>query len=87
MFLYVEQDVNLAQQSSSGLKNFKIALKNVKNSGKRCFAVRKEWAKNFPKIFSHGFVLPADQIIPSGEEMWAAFEHVADKMIEVTGGI
>ena len=47
MFLYVEQDVNLAYQSCSGLKNFKIALKNVKNPGKSCFAVRKEWVKKF----------------------------------------
>jgi len=32
----------------------------------------------------HGFVLPADQIIPSGEEMWAGFEVVINKMIEVS---
>ena len=30
----------------SGLRNLKIALKNVKNPGKRCFAVRKEWVKD-----------------------------------------
>ena len=42
MFLYVEQDVNLAWQSCSGLKNLKIAEKNVKkNPGKSCFAVGK----------------------------------------------
>ena len=43
MFLYVEQDVNFAYQSCSGLKNKKIANKNGKKSRKRCFAVRKEW--------------------------------------------
>ena len=43
MFLYVDQDVNLAWQSCSGLKNVKIAEKNVKNPGKSCFEVRKEW--------------------------------------------
>ena len=32
----------------------------------------------------HGFVLPADQIIPSGEELWAAFKVMLDKMIEVS---
>merc|ERR1719391_826915 len=32
----------------------------------------------------HGFLLPADEIIPSGEEMWAAFEVVIKKMIEVS---
>jgi len=32
----------------------------------------------------HGFVLPADQIIPSGEEMWAGFEVVINKLIEVS---
>ena len=37
MFLYVEQDVNLAQQSCSGLKNFKPAEKNVTKSGKKMF--------------------------------------------------
>merc|ERR1712223_220935 len=30
----------------------------------------------------HGFILPADQIIPSGEEMWAGFEVVINKLIE-----
>jgi len=29
----------------------------------------------------HGFVLPKDQIIPSGEEMWAGFEVVINKML------
>lgn len=32
----------------------------------------------------HGFILPADQIIPSGEEMWAGFEVVINKLIEVS---
>jgi murein tripeptide amidase MpaA len=32
----------------------------------------------------HGFLLPKDQIIPSGEEMWAGFVVVANKMIEVS---
>ena len=45
MFLYVEQDVNLAKQSCSGLKNLKIAKNNVKSLGKSCFAVGKEWLK------------------------------------------
>ena len=40
-FLYVEQDVNLAWQSCSGLENSKIAEKNVKNPEKRCFAARE----------------------------------------------
>merc|ERR1712098_238922 len=30
----------------------------------------------------YGFVLPADQIIPSGEEMWAGFEAVIAKVLE-----
>jgi len=30
----------------------------------------------------YGFVLPADQIIPSGEEMWAGFEVVIKKIIQ-----
>jgi len=30
----------------------------------------------------HGFVLPADQIIPSGEEMWAGFEVVIKTLIK-----
>jgi len=30
----------------------------------------------------YGFVLPADQIIPSGEEMWAGFEVVINKILE-----
>ena len=34
MFLHAEQDVNWAWQSCSGLKNVKIAEKNVKKSGK-----------------------------------------------------
>ncbi len=29
----------------------------------------------------YGFELPADQIIPSGEEMWAAYEVILDKLI------
>merc|ERR1712012_781336 len=29
----------------------------------------------------HGFVLPKDQIIPSGEEMWAGFEVVINKIL------
>merc|ERR1712080_809127 len=32
----------------------------------------------------HGFILPKDQIIPSGEEMWAGFEVVINKLIEVS---
>ena len=46
MFLYVEQYVNLAQQSCSGHENLKISEKNVKNPGKSCLALRKEWVKN-----------------------------------------
>ena len=33
---------------------------------------------------SHGFLLPPDQIIPSGEEMWVGFETVVKKVIEVS---
>merc|ERR1711872_1182147 len=32
----------------------------------------------------HGFVLPPNQIIPSGEEMWAGFEIVIKRLIEVS---
>jgi len=32
----------------------------------------------------YGFVLPPNQIIPSGEEMWAGFEVVIKKLIEVS---
>jgi len=32
----------------------------------------------------YGFVLPPGQIIPSGEEMWAGFEVVIKKLIEVS---
>jgi len=32
----------------------------------------------------YGFILPKDQIVPSGEEMWAGFEVVIKKMIEVS---
>jgi len=32
----------------------------------------------------HGFVLPPKQIIPSGEEMWAGFEVVIKRLIEVS---
>jgi len=32
----------------------------------------------------YGFVLPKDQIIPSGEEMWAGFETVVNKILEVS---
>merc|ERR1711970_970884 len=32
----------------------------------------------------YGFVLPKDQIIPSGEEMWAGFETVVAKVLEVS---
>ena len=54
MFLNVEQDVNLAWQSCSGLANSKIiAQKNVKNPGKSCFAVRKEWVNVSLRIFTH----------------------------------
>ena len=31
----------------------------------------------------YGFVLPPEQIIPSGEEMWAAFEVVIAKMLSL----
>merc|ERR1712037_515957 len=31
---------------------------------------------------SHGFILPKDQIIPSGEEMWAGFEVVINRILE-----
>merc|ERR1711970_1361063 len=31
----------------------------------------------------HGFILPKDQIIPSGEEMWAGFEVVINRLIEL----
>merc|ERR1711971_1483630 len=31
----------------------------------------------------YGFVLPPDQIIPSGEEMWAAMEVVIAKMLSL----
>jgi len=31
---------------------------------------------------SHGFILPKDQIIPSGEEMWAGFEVVIARILE-----
>merc|ERR1712002_1017747 len=32
---------------------------------------------------SHGFILPKEQIIPSGEEMWAGFEVVINRLIEL----
>ena len=32
----------------------------------------------------HGFRLPPSQIIPSGEELWAAFKIEFEKMIELT---
>ena len=35
----------IIQLTDSGLKNKKRAWKNVKNPGKSCFAVRKEWVK------------------------------------------
>lgn len=31
----------------------------------------------------YGFLLPEDQIIPSGQEMWAAFQVGLDKVLEV----
>ena len=31
----------------------------------------------------YGFLLPPNQIIPSGEEMWAAFEVVIAKMLSL----
>jgi len=34
----------------------------------------------------HGFVLPKEQIIPSGEEMWAGFEVVINRLIELESG-
>ena len=51
MFLYVEQDVNLAQQSCSGLKNVKNSIqKNVKNTGKRCLQSGRNGLKCALKI-------------------------------------
>ena len=35
---------------------------------------------------SHGFILPKEQIIPSGEEMWAGFEVVINRIIELETG-
>ena len=35
MFLCVEQDMNLAYQSCSGLKNLKISIEKRKKSGKK----------------------------------------------------
>ena len=35
-------------------------------------------------VYRYGFVLPPNQIIPSGEEMWAGFEVVIKKLIEVS---
>ena len=32
----------------------------------------------------YSFVLPPEQIIPSGEEMWAAFEVVIRQLIELS---
>ena len=32
---------------------------------------------------NYGFILPANQIIPSGEEMWAAFEVVINKILSL----
>ena len=32
----------------------------------------------------HGFILPADQIQPSGEELWAAHKLVFQRMIDVS---
>merc|ERR1712066_940434 len=34
----------------------------------------------------HGFILPKEQIIPSGEEMWAGFEVVINRIIELETG-
>ena len=31
----------------------------------------------------YGFVLPPEQIIPSGEEMWAGFEVVIKKILSL----
>ena len=45
MFIYVKQHVNLAWQLCWDLKNWKIKKENVKNQGKKCFAVRMEWVK------------------------------------------
>ena len=49
MFLYGEQDVNLAQQSYSGLKNGKIKKKKSKHPEKNCFAVRMKWVSKIYK--------------------------------------
>ena len=66
MFLYPEQDVNLAQQSCSGFKNLKIKKKNVKNPGKNRFAVRMEWVNTALDICGHDiyslFTLNFDQL-------------------------
>ena len=32
----------------------------------------------------HGFILPKEEIIPSGEEIWAAFEVVIKRMIQLS---
>ena len=32
----------------------------------------------------YSFLLPPDQIIPSGEEMWAAYEVLMNKVIELS---
>jgi len=34
----------------------------------------------------HGFILPKEQIIPSGEEMWAGFEVVINRILELETG-
>ena len=62
MFLYVKQDVNLALQSCSGLKNWKRKKKNVKNPGKHFFAVRMEWVKtahkSIQKVYDNILISP-----------------------------
>jgi len=37
-------------------------------------------------MFRHGFILPKEQIIPSGEEMWAGFEVVINRILELETG-
>ena len=32
----------------------------------------------------YGFVLPARQIIPSGEETWAMYDYLLKKMVELS---
>ena len=40
-------------------------------------------SSHYPFYFSHGFVLPKDEIIPSGEEMWAGFQVVINRLLSL----